>query len=240
MTVGEIQNRDAFLDNLAKQLGRERTKGKVDRPSWRKNPQWTVFQDATQDELVDILEKQCGVIHTTFKRTTSDQLIQVLQETIDGYEGKSAIIVNDERNESFGLKEYYENQLPETGCEVRIWDPNNKRENVKFAEKADVGITFSDITLAESGTVTLLNDKDNGRTISLLPKTYIAIIPKSTIVARMTQAASVIHKQNEAGQQVPSCVSFITGPSNSADIEMNLIVGVHGPIKVTYIVVEDK
>ena len=122
--------------------------------------------------------------------------------------------------------------------DVREWDEKYGEENVHFAEKANIGITFSDITLAESGTVTLLNDKNNSRTISLLPSHYIAIIPKETIVPRMSHATRIIHERNKNGEIIPSCVSFITGPSNSADIELNLVVGVHGPVKATYIVIE--
>lgn len=239
MQAGAIQNRDSFLDNIAKQLGRER-KRTVDRPVWGYNPQHEIFKDATQDDLVAILKQQCNNIHTTYKETTTADLANVLNEVISTYEGKSIVTMDDPRIEEFGLADYLNTQLPESGRKVLVWDPTLGEENVNFSKTADVGITFSDMTLAESGTVVLFSGPKKGRSVSLLPTTFIAIVPKSTIVPRMTQAATSIHKQIEAGETVASCVNFISGPSNSADIEMVLIVGVHGPIKATYIVVSDK
>src|SRR5699024_2619168 len=135
------------------------------------------------------------------------------------------------RNEEFGINDLFAELDDSNDYEFIVWDTKRGKDNQVIAERVDIGITFSDIILAESATVTLLTDKNNGRSISLLPKTCIAIIPKSTIVPRITQATQQIHEAHQSGQDVASCVSFISGPSNSADIEMNLIVGVHGPTK---------
>jgi L-lactate dehydrogenase complex protein LldG len=231
-----VQNRDKFLENLASNLGRPRRREGVERPVWSVKPQDEVFKGATQDELVNILERQSAAIYADFVRTDKDRLTKVLKDLIRK-EGRSMIAADDQRNEEYGLKGLFED-LEEEMDEVHVWDSSIGKENQVIAERADVGITFSDITLAESATVTLFNNKDNGRTISLLPKTYIAIIPKSTIVPRMTQAARQIRQAAQQGQDVSSCVSFITGPSNSADIEMIKIVGVHGPMKAIYVLVE--
>lgn len=56
----------------------------------------------------------------------------------------------------------------------------------------------------------------------------------------MTQAVKQIHDAHKQGHVVTSCISFISGSSNSADNKMNLIVGVHGSVQVTYIVVDDE
>ncbi|MBD1221026.1 LutC/YkgG family protein [Virgibacillus halodenitrificans] len=232
-----IQNRDRFLNKLANNLGRPRRTEGVKRPEWSVQPQWQVLEGCSQDELVDVLEKQCKAIHTDFKRTTIAELPQTVEETVAVY-GKKIITAKDDRNEKFGLDLLF-NKLRTEDMEVHEWDSTAGLENQIIAERADVGINFSDITLAESGTVTLFNNKDNGRSISLLPENFIAIIPKSTIVPRMTQAAKQIHEAHEQGHMVSPCISFISGPSNSADIEMNLIVGVHGPVRATYIVVDD-
>lgn len=234
-----IQNREIFLDNLASNLGRPRRTTGVQRPTWSLSPQWDVYKGYSQDELVTVLEKQCKAIHTKFKITNFDGLAEILTATIKGHDGRKVLAANDRRNKEYGLDAIF-SALKDEDVDVRLWESAIGKENQVFAEQADIGITFSEITLAESGTVTLFNDKDNGRTISLLPRVHIVIIPKSTIVPRMTQAVKRIHEENQAGHEVSSCVSFISGPSNSADIEMNLIVGVHGPVEATYIVVDDK
>ncbi|WP_077302930.1 LutC/YkgG family protein [Virgibacillus pantothenticus] len=232
-----IHNQDAFLSNVAAHLGRPRRTSGVKRPTWSVRPQDRVFAGYSKEELIAVLKKQCQAIHTDVVEVKQHELTQALTDTIKRYEGKTVIAANDKRNALYGLDQFYE-QLNEK-IDVHIWDAQLGKENQIIAERADIGISFSDITLAESATVTLFNDKHHGRSISLLPKSFIAIIPKSTIVPRMTQAARQLHTSVKKGKDVPSCVSFVSGPSNSADIEMNLIVGVHGPIQATYIVVGD-
>jgi len=238
MAEGQIHHRDAFLSTVAEKLGRERRKT-VTKPQWTTTPQYDVLKDASQDDLVEVLKKHCEVIHTQFIETNSDKLTEKIREVFEQYEVASVVTWKDERHKEFGLEENLLDKLPQENIDVHIWDPALKEKNIEAAEKADVGITFSDITLAESGTVVLFSSKNKGRSVSLLPKTYIAIVPKSTLVPRMTQATAYINKQVKEGKNISSCIDFITGPSNSADIELNLIVGVHGPIKATYILVDD-
>lgn len=238
--MGNIQNRERFLNRVAKNLGRKRCRNRIERPEWRVQPQWDVLANDSQDQLVDVLEKQCESIHTDFIRTNIDHLSEDLQKVIETYEGERIITSDDQRFSSFGLNDSFKTLEEEKGFSIMKWDPMKAEESIHFAEKADIGITFSDITLAESGTVVLFSEKGKGRSVSLLPKTYIAIIPKSTIVQRMSQATREIHRRVERGEEIASCINFITGPSNSADIEMNLVVGVHGPYKAAYVFVEDQ
>ncbi|WP_216829098.1 LutC/YkgG family protein [Alkalihalobacterium elongatum] len=239
MANGTVQNQEKFLNQIAKSLGRSRQTHPVTRPNWKYQPQWDVFKDLSQDELLDVLKEQCTRIHTQVATATTDTLTNVLAEVVSSYKATSIVSWADPRFTEYGIDGYYEKSKT-TGIDVHIWDTEAGDENIKIAEKADIGITFADLTLAESGTVVLLSDNGKGRSVSLLPKFYVALIPKSTIVPRLTQATKYIHKLQEETGKVPSCVNFISGPSNSADIEMNLVVGVHGPIKATYIIIEDK
>lgn len=239
MATGSIQNKESFLNQVASSLGRERRTKPVSRPIWKHQPQNEVFKGFSQDQLVDILKEQCTKIHTLVEEVTASALNEALANVIEQLGGKSLICCEDPRFGEYGINDYFQ-QAASKGIDVHTWDSSRGVENIQKAEKADIGITFSDMTLAESGTVVLFSDKGKGRSVSLLPTNYIAVIPKSTIVPRMTQATTFIHKMQQEQGRVPSCINFISGPSNSADIEMNLVVGVHGPVRAFYLIVEDR
>nr|WP_144928831.1 lactate utilization protein C [Paenibacillus bovis] len=231
-----IHHQDSFLDNIAKQLGRPR-RTQIERPVWKHQPQLDLFKDVTEKQLIELLKEQAEKIHTEVVFASTETLPSVLDHILDHLQSKSIVSWDDKRIEEFGLQLFFEGAIFK-GFDVHIWDPSIGQKNIEFAEKADIGITFSDITLAESASVVLLSDKGKARSVSLLPKIHVAIIPKSSIVPRMTQAMQHIKRLEEQGRK-PSCINIISGPSNSADIEMNLVVGVHGPLKAIYIIIDD-
>lgn len=237
--TGTIQNRETFLDQIASSLGRKRGTQHVPVRNWKHQPQHLVLKDTSKDELVDVLRLQCQKIHTTLVETNLKELEKTLKETVNVHGGGPIVSWKDERFSQWGLSPLMNDTWPSEGVSIHEWDYTKERENISFAESANVGITISEITLAESGTVVLLSDKDKGRTVSFLPATLIVLVPKSTLVPRMTQAAQKLRSLQKQGTQVASCVNFITGPSNSADIELNLVVGVHGPVKASYILIDD-
>lgn len=232
-----VHNREEFLNHVAKRLGRPLKLEGVKRPKWSVTPQIDKYKDLSKEELIDMLIKQAQEIGTNVFRTNKDGLVNVLKDAIKEYDGVKIITAKDKRNEDYGLIAFFDS---EKDLQVHVWDYELGKDNMRIAEQADIGIIFSDITLAETATVTIFNNKDHGNSIVIMPKDYIAIIPTSTIVPRFTQAASQIHNRIANGEQIETCVSFITGPSNSADIEMVRVVGVHGPVRATYILVDDE
>ncbi|MDP4085730.1 MAG: lactate utilization protein C [Bacillota bacterium] len=236
---GTIQNRDEFLDQIANQFGRPRITSPIEKPKWKFQPQYEVLKNASLDELVEVLKEQCTKIHTKLYETNLNGLKGTIAEIVANYGGGPIVTWKDERFSKWGLDSLFKKEWPEQCMNVYEWDYTKGEENIHKAEMANVGITISEITLAESGTVVLFSDKDKGRTVSFLPATYIALIPKSSIVPRMTQAALKMRDMYQRNGEIASCVNFITGPSNSADIELNLVVGVHGPVKASYIIIND-
>lgn len=232
MRKGTIQNRDKFLDRIADRLGRER-KTDVLLPEWEYQPQWDVHQDKTLDELCSLFKENSEEKETYVVETTKDKLAKTIEALMERYGEGTMVATKDNRFDNYGLTEVLSKN------EVHVWDASLGDTNIEIAKQANIGFLFSDVSLAESGTITQFNDQDIARSVSLLPVAYAAIVPKSSIVPRMTQATEKIHKQVEEGRSISPYINFITGPSNSADIEMNIVVGVHGPVKAAHIIVID-
>ena len=147
-----------------------------------------------------------------------------LLKAIQKYGGGPVITWKDERFQKWGIHAFMTNELPEQGIKVDEWNHSNGEVNIQIAEKANIGIVISEYTLAESGTIVIFSDKDKGRMVSFFPKHLIALIPKSSLVPRFTQAAEKLRERFKTMLDIPSSIHFISGPSNSADIELELVV----------------
>ncbi len=102
---------------------------------------------------------------------------------------------------------------------------------------ADIGITGVDFAIADTGTLVILSNTNQPRLTSLLPPIHIAVLKKETIVPNIHALFVKLGKFYQNYNKLCSCISFITGPSRTADIELNLTLGVHGPGRVIVIII---
>ena len=91
---------------------------------------------------------------------------------------------------------------------------------------ADLGITSVSWAVAETGTLALCSEPGQGRVVSLLPATYLAIIEPSQIVPDLFD---LFERFEDLKHDLPSNIVLVTGPSKTGDIELKLTTGVHGP-----------
>jgi L-lactate dehydrogenase complex protein LldG len=119
---------------------------------------------------------------------------------------------------------------------VDTLSPANSREPF-FA--ADLGISGVDYLVAETGTVALLARPGEPRSLSLLPPVHIAVAERSQLVADLFDLFEAVARDRggPAGPELPSCLSLITGPSKTGDIELRLVTGVHGPGEIQVVLV---
>jgi L-lactate dehydrogenase complex protein LldG len=107
---------------------------------------------------------------------------------------------------------------------------------------AELGLTGVDLAIAETGTLVLRSGAGRPRSTSLLPPYHIAVFNRAALVESLAQAGVYLelwHTDGEAGAS-GAVISFITGPSRTADIELTLTRGVHGPKEVHAIFVESE
>jgi L-lactate dehydrogenase complex protein LldG len=117
--------------------------------------------------------------------------------------------------------------IPETlvaeGFECRRWDQITLDDLYDF----NVGVTDVYAAVAETGSLVVRASPQHGRALSLVPPIHVAIVEPKNLLADLVD---LFNKMGADG--AASSVSIITGPSKTSDIEMNLVVGVHGPVVV--------
>jgi L-lactate dehydrogenase complex protein LldG len=88
---------------------------------------------------------------------------------------------------------------------------------------ADVGFTGARAAVARTGSIVVDAARASGRTVSLLPPMHVALVRSDVLVAEPGDLWRSLR------EPMPSNLVQITGPSRSADIELIITLGVHGP-----------
>ena len=99
----------------------------------------------------------------------------------------------------------------------------------------EVGVTEAQAGIAETGTLVLDSSVERNRLVSLVPPVHIAILDASRIYATLGETLAML----QGGDEVSPAITFVTGPSRTADIELTLAIGVHGPQELYVIVVQN-
>jgi L-lactate dehydrogenase complex protein LldG len=97
----------------------------------------------------------------------------------------------------------------------------------------DCGLTDVDYAVAETGSLVVRAAVGHGRAISLVPMIHVAVVEPKNIVPDLVDLFEMVTRQGTG-----SAMTLITGPSKTSDIEMNLVVGVHGPMTVQVFLLE--
>lgn len=98
-------------------------------------------------------------------------------------------------------------------------------------EQCSVGITNCECIVAQTGSVLISSTKSGGRALSVLPPHHVVIAHKSQLVPDLVEAFDFL--QAQYGENLPTYLSFITGPSRTGDIERILVLGAHGPKRLS-------
>jgi len=161
-----------------------------------------------EQDLIHRFGQELTTLSGEFEVCTLDELSDRIIEQLQKLEIKT-ILSWDETQLPAGLV----NDLRAQGIGViTVFDPEIK-----------AGLSGADAVIADTGTLVLSLEKGKPQFVSLIPEFHFAVIKAQDIVENISQIITS-DKLKQA-----SMTTFISGPSRTADIEMTLTIGVHGP-----------
>ncbi len=172
---------------------------------------------AVEVELPDErFEEEVVAVGGSFYRAQGSEAAGVLGRILEGRAGQTVLVTRED-----GLPPGLEEAAAAARCRLLRW-PEAGRAG---AAAADVGVTSALWAVAETGTVVVSSAPPSGRVPSLLPPVHVTYVPVDRLVA---STADLFRRLPGVGE-LPSNIVLVTGPSKSADIGMELALGVHGP-----------
>lgn len=156
--------------------------------------------------------KEIKKLSATGKRLRTSEIDSELQALVQEQDVRKATVWETPRLRQLGVAEI----LDSLG--VVLVSPNATKHEMALC---DLGVTEADFLLPETGTLVLRSSAMKPRAVSLLPRIHLVLVRPEMLRADMHQVFVEAKDQHY--------LVFITGPSRTADIELTVTLGVHGP-----------
>ena len=220
---------DQARERIFARLNAARPEPKVDGPVVADLPVKTYTREEKIENLKSLMEAMRTEVYLTDENTWLDKLVEVLrqrnvQKMLYGPRSPIGEALQERwKNDGSNLPELvpYEKEIEQLKDEVFT---------------IDAGITSTYGGIAESGALILWSSESEPRLMSLVPPIHVAVLKADKIYNTFLE---VIQKENwSAG--MPTNAFLISGPSKTADIELTLAFGVHGPKELIVLIVENR
>jgi L-lactate dehydrogenase complex protein LldG len=199
--------RDAILAEVRSALGRSGASPAPGAP-----PRFPARVASAPEAEMDLLLGEIGKLGGKTQKLARDGLGRALAELVRAEGVAKATLWQTPELKALGIDELL------SGLGVEIVSSHADKRTLA---QCDLGITGADAAFPETGTLLLRSDPTRPRMVSLLPRIHLALISQSILLPDLSPAFEQVKGD---GYFV-----FVTGPSRTADIELTVTIGVHGP-----------
>jgi L-lactate dehydrogenase complex protein LldG len=138
--------------------------------------------------------------------------------------------------ESLNLPEALaEQEVPVFFTDLQKTDAENLRRRIIDSY---IGITSADFCLADTATLVMRTRPGQARSVSLVPSIHVAVIELSQVIANLKELYALLKWDPQQSKEgLTNCMTLVSGPSKTADIEATMVHGAHGPREVYLFVI---
>jgi L-lactate utilization protein LutC len=193
------------------------------------------YQGAGPDPVSRFRDELSAAGGSLFVVADADAAAVKVLELVSARAARRVLVGRGAVLDSLGLSD----RLRALGLDVTVTDalPAGGERDAFFG--ADLGISGVDYLIAETGTVAILTRPAEPRSLSLLPPVHVAVAARSQLLPDLFDLFAVMQREAASGG-MPSCLTLITGPSKTGDIELRLVTGVHGPGEVHVVLIDPR
>ncbi|MEJ2730552.1 MAG: lactate utilization protein [Deltaproteobacteria bacterium] len=133
--------------------------------------------------------------------------------------------------ESLNLPDALSEQgVPVVFADFKKIDAEGLRQRIS---ESYIGITSADFCMADTATLVMRTRAGQARSVSLLPSIHVAVIEIDRVIADLKELYALLKWDPQESQEgLTNCMTLISGPSKTADIEATMVHGAHGPREV--------